>query len=496
MAEMNARRLRPVRLVAGAAALLLAAASLAAPLLAADQSVGELPLEAFERLEAARRLDDLSGDLWPHWDVSDASFALYRPHENCYLIHHSDPPDDFERLRGRLPVRGRVYWAPASPDHVTPETGFLGGEPTAYLDLDEFGEQPLPVVFREAFRAYHSAHCQEMTEPVDLFEGYPLTAKNLMLADIECELLARAVRAPDDSLEERTLEFLAVRAVRRIGILGESVRYERWREVVDGIPAYVGERCREMAAPFLDGERLDLLAAGLDGPGCFEACAESEGTLAWYSCDRFACTGASICLLLDRLAPDWKREVEERCIEPYEMLWVMRRTEIPMASEVLERYDVDARTAEKEAFILSLKSEPERLFEEIAAGDHRILAVDTHLLASSQVSYDPENIVEVDDHRVVHKRVIKIEYSGGTHVHVIGRPVAAVVGEGEFDIEQLIMEAPEEYSVTIGGQPLTLERGVHQITGHLSVEGAGLSIEAEAGLVMVGEDKVTFMLHR
>ena len=92
---------------------------------------------------------------------------------------------------------------------------------------------------------------------------------------------------------------------------------------------------------------------------------------------------------------------------------------------MLARYDVESRMAEKRAFIDSMKSGPEKLFEGITEGDHPILAIDTHLLASSQVSYDPENIVEVDEHRMVHKRVIRIEYSGGTHVHVIGRPIAA-----------------------------------------------------------------------
>jgi hypothetical protein len=289
---------------------------------------------------------------------------------------------------------------------------------------------------------------------------------------------------------------LAVRAVRRIGILGEAVKYERWLEVVDGIPAYIGERCRDEASSFLDGESRELLEVGLDGPGCFHACAESEGSLGWYSRDRFACTGASVCMLLDRLAPGWKEQVEERCVEPYQVLWVMLRTKVPRASEVLVRYDVDSKIAERRAFIASTKSEPEKLFEEVTEGDHPILTVDTHLLASSQVSYDPENIVEVDDHRVVHKRVIKIEYSGGTHVYVLGRPVAAVLGEDAFDIEQLIMAAPAEYHVTVGGEPLSLQSGVHQITGHLSVEATGLSIEAEAGIIMVGEGRVTFMLHR
>lgn len=473
-----------------------AALLLASPAPAADSPGGEPPRDALITLEEARRVDDLSDDLWPHWDVSDASFAVYRPNESCYLVHHSDPPPGFERLSARLPVRGRVYEGPASSEHVAPETGMLGGRPTAYLDLDELAAQPLPVIFREAFRAYHAEHCHDVTEPVDLFEGYPLKPKNMVLSDIEWELLMRAVRAPDDSLEQHALDFLAVRAVRRIGILGEAVKYERWREVVDGIPAYIGERCRNEAAPFLKGESRDLLSVGLDGPGCFEACAQTEGSLDWYACDRFACTGAAVCMLLDRLAPEWKQEAEERCAEPYAMLWGMFRTKVPRASEVLEPYDVDSRMAEKRAFIDGTKSGPEKLFEEITEGDHPILTIDTHLLASSQVSYDPENVVQVDGHRFVHKRMIKIEYSGGTHVYVIARPVAAVTGGDEFDIGQLIMAAPEDYEVTVGGEPLLLESGVHQITGHLSVEGSGLSIEAEAGVVMVGEDKVTFMLHR
>jgi hypothetical protein len=486
---MNARRQRS-RLAAAAALFL------AAPVLAVHAAADDLPLDALTRLEEVRGLDDLSNDLWPHWDISDVSFALYRPEETCYLIHHPDPPDGFERIHGRLPVSGRVYQAPAAAAGLAPETGYLGGEPTAYLDLDEFSDAPVPVAFRLAFRAYAAAHCGPMTERVVLLGGYPLTAKNMALSDIECGLLTRAVDAPDDSVRARALEFLAVRSVRRIGILGEAVRYERWLEVVDGLPAYVGERCRDEADEYLKGDSRGGLAKGLHGPGCFEACARSEGTLDWYSRDRFACTGAAVCMLLDRLRPDWKREVEKGCVEPYDVLWDMMRTEIPRASDVLREYDVDARVAEKQAFIDGMKSGPERLFEEITDGDHRTLTVDTHLLASSQVSYDPENIVAVDEHRFVHKRMIKIQYSGNTHVHVLGRPIAAVVGDGEFDITRLVIEEPEDYCVTVGGCPLELTRGVHEITGHLCVECPGVSIEAEAGVVMVGEAGVTLMLHR
>jgi hypothetical protein len=477
---MKTRRTGILWLAVRAAALLLTLPTQAAP-----ATEPALPIEALTRLDEVRKLDDLSQELWPDWDVSNAPFALYRPGECCYLIHHRDPPDGFERVRGRLPVRGRVYTGSASDPEVAPATGILGGEPTAYLDLHEFAEQPLPAAFREAFRAHNAKHCGGMTEPVDLLEGYPFEPQNLVLADIECDLLMQAVRAPAESLEQRTLDFLAVRTVRRIGILGDAVHYERWLE-----------RCRAEAAAFLDDDSRQTLSAGLGGPGCFEACARSEGTLDWYARDRFACTGAAICMLLDRQAPGWKRQVEEDCVEPYEVLREMLRTRIPRASEVLERYDVDARVAEKQAFVDGTKSEPERLFEEITEGGYPTLTVDTHLLASSQVSYDPENIVEVDEHRAVHQRVIRIEYSGDTHVYVIGRPVATVTGEGEFDIERLIMTAPEELRVTVGGEPLELTRGVHQITEHLSVDGGGVSIEAAAGIVMVGEAGVTFMLHR
>lgn len=488
---MNTRRSRAIWLAVWAGALLIAS-----PILAVQAPDTAPPLDALARLDEVRKLDDLSGGLWPDWDVSDGSFALYRPGESCYLIHHRDPPDGFERVRGRLPVRGRVYKGPASGHGVAPETGLVGEEPTAYLDLGEFEREPLPAAFREAFRAYAAAHCEDMIEPVGMFEGYPFEPKNLVLADIECDVLMRAVRAPAESLEQLTLDFLAVRVVRRIGILGEAVRHERMLEAGEGLPAYIGERCRREAAAFLEGDSREMLSAGLDGPGCFEACARSEGTLEWYSNDRFACTGAAICMLLDRQAPDWKREVDEDCVEPYEILREMFRTKIPKASEVLERYDVDTRIAEKRAFIEGTKSEPQKLFEEITEGDHPLLTVDTHLLASSQMSYDPENIVEVDEHRAVHTRVIRIEYSGGTHVHVIGRPVAAVVGEGEFDVKQLIMAAPEELRVTVDGEPLELSRGVHQFDGRLSVEGGGVSIAASAGIVMAGEAGLTLMLHR
>ncbi len=453
--------------------------------------------EAVIRLDRIRRLDELSRSFWPDWEISDTAFILYDPQGSCYLLNHPDPPADFERRSTRSPYRRGFHSALTASVGLAPASGTLGGVPTAFVLWQRFSDEAAPSAFEEAFRVHMLEECPDLVEPVRLIEGYPMSGENLALADVECELLARALLAPSDSLERWTHEFMAVRSFRRVGLGSPAAEaYERRLEFAHGLPAYVGERCRREASDRLDRKDAESLAGCFGTPKNVEACLRPVDDLDWYRTERYRWSGAAICALLDRLHPGWREEASEHCREPYEILWRLTRTELPSALDVLRGYDYGARIEERSAFLDGTKTDAERLFERVVAGEGQTITVDTRLLASSSVSYDPENIERVDKHRLVHKRVIKIEYSGGTRVHVMGRLVAAFVGDDEFDIARLVMEAPERYDVTVGGRPLVMTPGVHHADEPLSVSGPGLLIEARSGVIMVGENKVTFVLHR
>ncbi len=335
-----------------------------------------------------------------------------------------------------------------------------------------------------------------MNEPLDFGSGFSTSPRNLVLVDIECELLAAAMAASSDSLDAIVRDFVSVRGFRRIGMTGRFVDYERHREHVDGTAAYVGVICRDAAPRFLSDRTQPLLAGALGVPGCEKHLFKSACDIDWYKGDWFLCSGTAICILLDRIEPDWKTVVSERCIDPYAVLWTHFSGGSADVARILERHGFARREEAAAAFIDRTKSEPEKLFEQIALSEEALFTINTEQLVSTTVSYDREYIAEVDRHRAVHKRVLKIEYSGGSHVYLAGGPVAVVLGQDEFDFQQLIFEAPDEYEITVGGEPFTPQYGINHLNGALSVKASGLDIEVQDAIIIVGDGRVSFLLHR
>lgn len=353
---------------------------------------------------------------------------------------------------------------------------------TVSESLSPMPEGSLPFAFQTAFSAYQSEQCPEMAERLDFGAGFLSIPRNLVLVDIECELLAAALAAPAESLDAIVRDFVRVRGFRRAGITGRFVDYERHREHITGTATYIGIAC-SAAAPLGTYEcTVDLFKAARD--------------IDWYKGMRFRCTGAAICLLLDRIEPGWKTAVSERCIDPYAVLWDRFSGGSPNVTRLLERHGFASREEAAVAFIDQTKSGPERLFEEITQREETLFIINTKQLVSTTVSYDRESIAEVDTHRAVHKRILKIEYSGGSHVYIAGRPTAVVLGQNEFDFQQLILEAPDKYTITVGGEPFTPVYGINHLNGVLSVLAPGVDIEVQDAVIVLANDRISFLLHR
>ena len=362
--------------------------------------------------------------------------------------------------------------------------------------LSPMPEGSLPFAFQTAFSAYQSGQCPEMSEWLDFGAGFPSIPRNLVLVDIECELLATALAAPPESLEAIARDFVSVRGFRRAGITRRFVDYERHREHIIGTATYIGITCEDAAPRYLEDGALPPPEALLGTSECTADLFNAARDINWYKGKRFRCTGAAICLLLDRIEPGWKTAVSERCLDPYAILWNHFSGGSPNVTRLLEQHGFASREEAAAAFIDETKSGPERLFDEITLRGDSLFIVNTEQLVSTTVSYDRENIAEVDTHRAVHKRILKIEYSGGSHVYIAGRPTAVVLGQDEFDFRQLIFEAPDEYTITVGGEPFTPVYGINHLNGTLSVVAQGVDIEVQDAVVVVAKGRISFLLHR
>ncbi len=207
--------------------------------------------DALLKIEAILEMAEFSADLWPAWDISETPFALHCPDSICYLINHPQPPAHFQRVR-EPSLQMAVYRAHAR-DIPSGDVCLIEGISTAVLDLRGLASEAVPSVFEASFRAHEAGLCEGSMRPIVLVSGYPMDPRNLVLADIECRLLQRAVLASADSLDLCVREFVSVRRHRRLRMGGRYAEFERRIEFTDGIPAYLAERCRREAEPYLGG---------------------------------------------------------------------------------------------------------------------------------------------------------------------------------------------------------------------------------------------------
>jgi len=487
---MSAESSRPASLIALLTVLFLLA-SPGTPASAMDAATEG----ALLKIEAVLDMAEFTEGLWPSWDISEIPFAIRGPDSLCYLINHPRPPAHFKRFRENTPLRTAVYTADAA-DVPSGAPCIVEGLAIAVLDPSALGEEVVPGAFEAAFRAHGSNACGEDMAPFELLSGYPIDAWNLVLADMECRLLHRAALASDDSLDLCVREFASVRKHRRLRMGGRYGEFERRIEFADGVPAYLAERCRREAEPHLRGRFGSRLEDALGQPGALERCFPDSPGLDWYREERFTWTGAVLCGVMDRFYPEWKEEAARGCLDPFEVLLARVRGSLPPARSVLDRFGYEELVSSMTTTIEQSKSDAERLFESIARSEEQTMSVSTRLLSSGEISFDPSRVERVDDHREVHTGILKIEYSGGTHFHSLGIPVAVVLGDDRFDLRTVILKAPEDLTIVLDGEELDITEGVYEFSRSLSLTAEGISLEATAGAVMVGTSGYSIILHR
>lgn len=477
-------------------ALLAVLTFLFAPVCPSRGAVDHQAEEALLKIEAVLEMADLSQAVWPGWDISATPFALHCPDGFCYLVNHPDPPEGFEPVGDETSVRGATVFRAPLTGVEDDEPCLVGGVPTAVVDFDGFCEEALPQAFEAAFRAYEMALCPNLSTPITLAVGYPSDSQALVSADIECLLLRRAASAPDDSLAQYVQDFTSVRKHRRLRMGRRYAEYERRIEFGEGIARYVADLCRETGRAHLVGPNSIRLEDSVGEPYGLESGLEQYPGPTWYRVGRFRWTGALLCKVMDRLDPGWKETSSRDCTDPFELILRITKGKTSPPRMVLARYGYEELVAARAAEIERSKTGSLRMFERITESTTPLFTIDTHLLASGEVRFDPSGIERVDAHREVHTRLFQIEYSGGTYIHVIGHPVAVTLGDDEFDFRRLAIIAPDTFSVVLDGEELPVEDGIYQFTRLLSVTGEGFSMEAQAGTVMIGAKGISFILHR
>ncbi len=260
-------------------------------------SVASWTAAPFEPVALLSELERIAKDsLWPGFDPRCTPLAVYDG-TSTFLFAHRALPNGFVAWDG---YPGTAVFPGRHPSLVANSTAEIGGVLTATVDLTGLmawtPTEAAALVVHESFHVFQrERHPEWGANEVDLFL-YPVEDASLLaLRFLEDGALRRALEAQDDAEAARwAAAALDLRQERFALLPGEAVTYERAAELHEGLARYVEWR----VAP---GSPAHLLPE--DG---FEPDAVRLRSYA---------TGASLALLLDRLAPGWQEGVESEAAQ-------------------------------------------------------------------------------------------------------------------------------------------------------------------------------------
>jgi len=302
--------------------------------------------------------------LFPGWQANSVPMLLYRPKVQELLIGAPRIPKGFSRFAGR-PLLGdeAVYVRNDSTvmdlddqntsieldsmqvlvvadqfSRLRSQLRDMFGRPAAMRDkwLEEWGFIPSPftdlqMMVHEAFHVHQRRMAPTKSADESTVAAYlVLDPVNNAFTALEGMILRDALLAPDDKTKrEKAAEFISVRLTRRAKLDSTAITYEDLNEFSEGLGRYVEMRFLQLADRVTPTPEMYLHAGftGYRGAAIkeFRRQADDMVKIASNTDDRFGnkygtgplrfrlyYLGAAQGLLLDDLAPDWKRRIFAR----------------------------------------------------------------------------------------------------------------------------------------------------------------------------------------
>ncbi len=270
--------------------LSLAVAPLAACWIMAMMAGQPAPHDVFAFIRTLDATAELR--IWPGFDPSTLPVALFDG-EKTVLLRHPSPPSEFSPLPGRP---GVLFFEGRHPAVVSNRVVEIGGALTGTVLATPKDSVPgtLLACIEEVFHAFWRPRHPSFRPDEMVRYGYPIDdPENLVRLIAEDEALARAIEAAGDpeAVAWAGTAF-RIRAERTASLSGDVRAYETAMETMEGTANYVS-RLSLGETPARTAERL-------------RQARPAEG-IRW----RFYDSGAAVCMLLDRMVPDWKPRTEQ-----------------------------------------------------------------------------------------------------------------------------------------------------------------------------------------
>lgn len=372
---------------------------------------------------------------WPGFAPGEIPLALHDG-STTYLIRHPSPPEPFRRLRGF----SEAYAADTVLAELRANTAArIAGVWAATVLAPEgaWDERSLaPLLVHEAFHVFQTVeHPSWTANEVDLFT-YPVRSQSLLqLRRLETAALRRAVTAPDSVRELCWAQaFLRSRKGRFRGLPAEAAAYDRGTELREGLARYVQAKA--------SGEAPRL-------PG--------DGFAPEDVRERAYASGHALAVLLDRLSPGWKDEMDdpERGLDGVldDAIGTMRVRHCGPSPDEVGRSRTVARN---DLRLLAERDTRARSAFDQTAGWR--VEIDAALNPLFPKQFDPLNVRILSGREVLHERWIQLS-NGVVELEVLGH-VALTRGVGPhpmFDgIDRIEVTGLPEPEVAASGDTIRI----------------------------------------
>jgi hypothetical protein len=410
--------------------------------------------------------------IWPGFHPESIPTLYVIPHHAKLLLAWRDTaPAGFTPLPG---VPGALWTD-------TQSVSFPSGRFIAFLGVDSTASlgDVAGLALHEEFHSFEHMSRRDRRrfgegENALLVAEYPVfDVENETLWAIEGRLLRRAFLART-AADSRALarRFLAVRELRRARLDTAIATFEELGELNEGLAQYallrgVTELGRAAGAPW-DAQARRIVS---DETGLLDSLLVSTRNSVRR---RFYATGSTMSLLLDRLAgPDWKRALvaRDRTVRQELALAVDYRGAAGLGArwaDSLARLRTTVRS-EAERAVAALRAQRRAQADSVAGRSGERIVIEAGGLRGRlfYCGFDPENVFQVGDGRVLHARFLNL--CGGDSISVTFRQ-AALEDRGTGSYQTVIADSAA-VTITAAGAPLAIPD-----TG--SVDASGVRIEA------------------
>jgi hypothetical protein len=335
--------------------------------------------------------------LWPGFNPAEMPIALFDG-EKTILLRHPSPPPEFSPMPDRP---GVLFFKGRFPAVVSNRVVEMGGilTGTVLATPKESIPSTLLACIEEAFHAFWRPRHPSFRPNEMVRYGYPIDdLENLVRLIAEDEALARAIETAGDSAAAGwAATAFRIRAERTASLPDDVRAYETAQETLEGTANYVS--------------RLSLKETPAQTAVRLREARPADG-IRW----RFYDTGTAVCMLLDRIVPDWKARTEREptlAIGDLLSAELARRRVTPAEFSPAEAEGFRAKATSR---IADLSRSRQQLRADVLArpGTRVLIEVPAGSEPLRIERFDPMSLSILDQGEVVHANYLTLKVGSGS----------------------------------------------------------------------------------